>query len=191
MTIAFLVAALVLIGSEFVAPTLLTGFLGAAALVAAGLRAVGLVEGIPASLLVWAVSSLGLAIPLRPLARRLLLTGEQVRDPSDADRDAYALVVDVIADVNDETDDGRIRHEGTLWHARTTSGRVKKGEKARLLVRDGLVWVVEPAVAEPAQLAADGFRSAAVADRRPVSDPLADPLSDPLADPLAVHKKES
>jgi membrane protein implicated in regulation of membrane protease activity len=143
VTILFLVAGVLLIASEAVHMALVPIFFGLAALIVAGLRGVGLVESIPLSLLVWSIMSVALTIPLRPLARRLI-KGQAKYDRSDAVKDALGQVVEVVEDVADDNDNGRIRFQGTTWAARSMEGKLAKGTRAKLFAKDKLVWVVEP-----------------------------------------------
>lgn len=151
-TIAFLVGGLLLIGSEFVVPSLFTIFLGVAALLTAGLRAVGLVDSVPISFLLWSVLSLGLVVPFRSQVQRFMPGGKSdvKKDRTDVehDRDAMGEVVDVVEDISDDNDTGRIRFQGTTWNARMTNGSLKKGEKAQLVYREGALWVVEAVAAD-------------------------------------------
>ena len=149
-TAVFLVGGLVLLSSEFVAPSLLAMFLGAAGVITAGLRGLGVVDSVPISVLVWAVTSLALVLPFRPLVQRLV-PGRSVvkRDATDVehDREQMGAVVDVVEDVSDDDDQGRIRFQGTTWQARSTTGKFKKGERVQLVYRAESVWVVEAVAA--------------------------------------------
>jgi membrane protein implicated in regulation of membrane protease activity len=145
-TAVFLIGGLVLLASELVAPSLLAMFLGLAGLVTAGLRGLGVVDSVAISALVWAVTSLALVVPFRPLVQRLV-PGKSVvkRDTTDVehDREQMGEVVDVVEDVADDHDNGRIRFQGTTWQARSTNGRFKAGERVQLVYRAESVWVVE------------------------------------------------
>jgi membrane protein implicated in regulation of membrane protease activity len=143
LTILFLVAGVLLIASEAVHMALVPVFFGLAALIVAALRGVGLVESLPASLLLWSIMSVALTIPLRPIARRLI-KGQAKYDRSDAIKDALGQVVEVVEDVDEDSDNGRIRFQGTTWAARSMEGRLPKGSRAKLYAKDKLVWVVEP-----------------------------------------------
>ena len=149
-TAVCLVGGLVLLASEFVAPSLLAMFLGAAGVITAGLRGLGVVDSVPISVLVWAVTSLALVLPFRPLVQRLV-PGRSVvkRDATDVehDREQMGAVVDVVEDVSDDDDQGRIRFQGTTWQARSTTGKFKKGERVQLVYRAESVWVVEAVAA--------------------------------------------
>ncbi len=141
----FVVGGVLLVASELVAPTLLAMFLGAAALITAGVRGLGL-QSVPLSVLVWAVTSLALVLPFRRVVQRLV-PGRSVvrRDRTDVegDREFTGEVVEVIEDVDDEGEHGRIRFQGTTWQARSTTGRFPKGDKVQLVYRADAVWIVE------------------------------------------------
>ena len=147
-TLAFLVAGLAHIASEFIVPSLMTVFLGVAALMTAGLRGIGLIESIPSSFLLWSVISLGLVLPFRPLVQKLMPGGKSVvkRDTTDVenDRDFMGEIVEIVEDVAEDHERGRIRFQGTTWQARATMGAFKAGEKAQLVYREGSVWILEP-----------------------------------------------
>ncbi len=146
ITAIFLVAGLVMLASEFVAPSLVAGFLGVAALITAGLRGIGIVDSIPVSLLIWVITSMALVIPFRPMMKRIAGRAEVNKDRTDVDedRDSMGEIVTVVEDVSEEHDQGRIRFQGTTWQARCTTGTIKKGDKAHLVYREGSLWVVEP-----------------------------------------------
>lgn len=144
VTIAFLVVGALLIASEALHPSLVQVFFGVAALLVGGLRALGVVDSVSTSLLLWGFTSLGLTLPLRPVFKRYLKAGEAKHDPSDEDKDAMGEVVEVIEAVDDAGPSGRIRFQGTSWSAQCTDGSVPAGGRARLVYKDKLVWIVEP-----------------------------------------------
>ncbi len=151
-TLAFLVGGALLIASELIVPSLFTVFLGVAALMTAGLRGVGLVESVPISFLIWSVISLGLVLPFRPLVQKFLPGGKSdvKKDRTDVehDRDSMGELVDVVDDVSEEHDRGRIRFQGTTWQARMVTGSLKKGERAQLVYREGSIWMIEAIAVE-------------------------------------------
>jgi membrane protein implicated in regulation of membrane protease activity len=144
VTLAFLVGGLALIASELVHLSLVPVFLGVSALVVAGLRGIGVVDSVAASLLIWSITSVALTLPLRPLARRYFKAGEVRFDRSHEDRDAVGQVVDVVEDIDDVSERGRVRFQGTTWVAQTTDGVIPKGQKVTLVIKNKLVWIVEP-----------------------------------------------
>jgi membrane protein implicated in regulation of membrane protease activity len=137
VTLAFLVAGLALLLSEVKVPGAVAGFFGVGALLTAAVRGVGLVDTIPVSLLVWGITTTALIVPLRPMVKKLIGRSDARKDRTDVDqdRDSMGEVVDVIEDVSEEHDQGRIRFQGTTWQARSTTGSIKKGDKATLVYR--------------------------------------------------------
>ncbi|MBI1944389.1 MAG: NfeD family protein [Deltaproteobacteria bacterium] len=143
VTITFLVVGVLLIASEALHPSLVQVFFGAAALLVAGLRALGVVDSVSTSLLLWGFTSLGLTLPLRPMLKRYFKTGEAKHDLSNEDKDAMGEIVEVLEAVDDTGPNGRIRFQGTTWSAQCTDGSIPKGGHARLVYKDKLVWIVE------------------------------------------------
>ncbi|MFZ9887879.1 MAG: NfeD family protein [Myxococcota bacterium] len=148
----WLLIGMLLIGSEVFVPGLVMLFPGLGALVVAALQAAGWVESLPASLVTWAASSIALFAVMRRTLRRWF-PAEESRRLEREGADAYGKLVDVLEDVAEQSPGealrGRIRHEGTTWPAASTSGTIRKGERARLVYREELAWVVEPAPALP------------------------------------------
>lgn len=151
VTLVFIVTGLALLLSEVKLPGAVAGFFGVAALLTAAVRGIGLVESIPVSLLVWGITTTALLVPLRPMVKKFVGRSEVRNDRTDVDqdRDSMGEVVDVIEDVSDEHDQGRIRFQGTTWQARSTTGSIKKGDKANLVYRDGSLWIIEPVPVDP------------------------------------------
>lgn len=144
LTIAFLVGGIALIASEAVYLSLVQVFFGVSALMVAGLRAAGVIDSAGASLLLWSFASVAMALPLRPLARKYFKTGEARVDHSDEDRDAMGEIVEVVEEISDSHQNGRVRFQGTTWAAQTTEGTIPAGARCKLMVKDKLVWIVEP-----------------------------------------------
>lgn len=150
ITLIWLAVGLALIGVELLVPGLVVVFLGLGAVATAALRWLGLIEGMPASVVTFVVSSVVMVLGLRSTAKKWFPAEESVYDDDEVMR-AYGSVVEVLEDVSELGDDekpaGRIRYEGTSWPAATTEGVLKKGARARLVVREDLAWIVEPAEA--------------------------------------------
>lgn len=56
-------------------------------------------------------------------------------------------IVDVVEDIDDVSERGRVRFQGTTWVAQTTEGVVPKGAKVKLMIKNKQVWLVEPLTA--------------------------------------------
>lgn len=132
-----------LIVSEIFLPGLVAIFFGFSALVVALLHYLGILTDFSFSLLVWGLLSLTLVLFVRKLAIRYL-PSEKSKGETNEKLSDYEAIVEVIENVTEENSDGRIRYQGTSWAARSQNGEILKGQKARLIVRDNLVWIVEP-----------------------------------------------
>ena len=141
ITWIWLIAGLLLIATELFIPGLVVCFLGLAAIIVAGLRWLGLITGLIPSFTVWFITSIVLLISLRHFLLRWV-PSESTYTSSDEDLDAVGSIVEVVQTVS-ELEPGRIRYAGTTWPATTRHGTLLPGQKARLLYRDNLVWVVE------------------------------------------------
>jgi len=162
VTLIWLIAGVALLGSELFLPGLVAMFLGAAAVLVAGVRWIGLVDSLGASLIVWLASSAAMIVGLRGVVRRLL-PAETSRGEIDEALQAYGAEVEVAKTISEGNMDGRIRYQGTTWPAMSSDGTIAAGRKARLLYRDkeSIGWVVEPI---PAQLKAGHTNSAGDGD---------------------------
>lgn len=146
VTLIWLAVGLLLIAFELFVPGLVVVFAGLGALAVALLRFVGVIEGLPASFAAWMVSSVVMVLAFRSTLRRWFPAEETVRVENEA-VDAYGKVVEVLEEVTESGGDkppGRVSFGGTSWPARTAEGTIKAGERARLVFRDNLAWVVEP-----------------------------------------------
>ncbi len=155
ITLVWLVVGVLLLLSEVWAPGFVVGFLGIAAMIVAGGRWIGLIEGLPMSFGVWIVCSVVLVLALRRVVRRWF-PSDEMRENTEEENEAFGLVVEVTEDIDDEGQTGRIRYQGTSWPAQSTSGVIPAGKKARLVCRakEGLGWLVEPEIEiEPESLA--------------------------------------
>lgn len=142
----WLAAGLGLLATEFNAPHLVAGFLGSSALVVAALRALGLVESTQVSVGLWGAISLALLLALRKTLAKYAAKPEVSKASVSDDVRLYGAVVEVVAAIP-EGGEGRIRLDGTSWQAVCSNGAVPVGGKVRLVRRENLVWVVEPATA--------------------------------------------
>lgn len=142
ITLVFLVAGIALVLLEMALPGLVVVFLGGAAILVAGLRWLGVLESLEASLVVWMALSVVLMVLLRQMLQKWV-PSESRFDGSDEQSMSLGQVVEVVRTCS-EGEDGRIRWEGTLWRAQTLGGRIEAGQQARLMYRDNLVWIVEP-----------------------------------------------
>jgi membrane protein implicated in regulation of membrane protease activity len=138
----WIVGGIVLLVAEIVVPGMVLGFLGAAALLVALLLWLGVIEGLVPALMTWFIGSIVMLVALRGFFQRLMLGDEDVQS-TDEDLDAYGSVVEV-AETIPKGEEGRIRFRGTTWAATCYDQTLEAGSRAKLMMRDGITWVVEP-----------------------------------------------
>lgn len=148
LTVIWLCAGILLLLSELVIPGAVMGFLGAGAIVVAGLRFVGVIDGVMASFLAWFAISLGLLITLRRFVSRFSSAERSVQS-SDEDADTFGQVATVVNDIVAGEASGRIRFRGTTWPARCLSGTLPEGSEVKILDRDNVSFIVEPLLKLP------------------------------------------
>lgn len=147
----WLILGLLLMAAELVLPGLVVVFLGLGALLVAGAVSLGWLAHPLNAGTAWFVTSLALVAGLRGIAKRWIPADVRRAPVEDDDSDVHGQLVEVVEAVGaaGEADaalrPGRIRYRGALWDARSAAGPIASGASARLLYRDNLVWVVEPA----------------------------------------------
>jgi len=138
----WLILGFVLIFLEFFVPGLVVVFLGAGALFVAFLQFLGVFDSWISSIGVWFGSSFLIMLCLRGLLVKYL-PGDVSKEFADEDEEAFGMVVDVLDTVTDHNNEGRIKFRGTTWSARCIENEIKPGEKAKIIFRDNMVWIVE------------------------------------------------
>ena len=146
----WIVGGVALLVAEIVVPGMVLGFLGAAALLVAGLLWLGVIDGLVAALTTWFIGSIVMLVALRGAFQRLMPGDEEVQS-TDEDFDAFGTVVEV-AETIAKGEQGRIRYRGTTWTATCYERTLEPGSQARLVTRDGIGWVVEPVEEGPEEL---------------------------------------
>jgi membrane protein implicated in regulation of membrane protease activity len=147
VTLVFLIGGVGLMLAELALPGLVSIFIGAGAVLTAALRFLGVVDGIPESMIVWMISSVVMVIALRNTAKKYFPADES-RGEIDEDLEAFGEVVDIVEEVpefGEDVEPGRIRFDGTTWPAYSTGGALPVGGQGRLVYRKNLAWFIEPA----------------------------------------------
>jgi len=139
----WIVLGVVLIVSEFFVPGLIVIFFGVSAVITGIVSYFGLIQGISLQFFFWAVLSFVLLILLRAQVKKWFPSLEAY-EPANADRDMIGREVEVIEDVGDESNPGRIRYLGTSWKAASSGGVIRAGEKAKITGRDNLLLYISP-----------------------------------------------
>lgn len=143
LRVAWLVLGVVLIGAELLVPGAVIGFFGAGAILTGIGTALGWLPGPGSQLLFWMVSSFVLVAALRGQVVKWFPPVETYQPP-DEHGDIVGRLVDVLVEVHPDNLNGRVRYQGTTWTARSSSGVIPVGSKAKISGRDDLLIYVEP-----------------------------------------------
>jgi membrane protein implicated in regulation of membrane protease activity len=156
ITLIWLVAGILMMGSEMLVPGMVIGFLGLASVIVAGIRSLGLIESLEGSLGLWASISVGLVLGLRNVAQKYFPSEEETVN-IDEDSSMYGKEVIVVSACDDTSDYGRIRYQGTSWPAKSIGGTISAGTQAKLVYRDNVAWIIE--AIEPARQLEDNHEN--------------------------------
>lgn len=77
------------------------------------------------------------------VVKKLFGSGVALKEYYDEDVDAYGKYAVVTETINEKR--GRISFQGTGWKAVSMNGAIKKGERVKIVGRDNITWIVEPA----------------------------------------------
>jgi len=142
LTWIFLGGGLLLMLLELALPGGVALFLGFSGITVGMLRFLGLISSTGASIAVWLVLSVVLTIAIRPFIKKYLKP-ESYFKYADEDYEAMDQIVEVIEEINEDNNSGRIRLDGTSWKAKSLEGTIKAGEKVRIQYRENTTWIVE------------------------------------------------
>ena len=152
LTWIFLIGGIILMALEMVLPSGLSLILGFSGLIVGLIRFFGLLNDPLTASLAWIGISMVLTVGALPFIKKFF-GGETSYKYADEDYEAMDQIVEAVEDINDVTNEGRIRYQGISWQARTLEGNVPAGTKVRIKYRDNTTWIVEPvdAIAQPQQ----------------------------------------
>ena len=98
------------------------------------LRFLGLLSDPTTATLAWFLTSMVLTVGALPFIKKYF-GGESTFKVADEDYEAMDQIVDVVEDINDKNNEGRIRYQGISWQARTIDGVVPAGSQVRMKYR--------------------------------------------------------
>jgi membrane protein implicated in regulation of membrane protease activity len=139
----FIIAGVFFIVLEFFVHGLVSVFFGIGAIIIGLLFWYDFICNIYSAVLFWTAISLILIFTFRNLALKIF-PSKRKKLLKLVNSEDIGSVVEVVHFVDEITTDGRISYNGTSWPAISYKGVIKQGQKARLLFRDNLTWVVEP-----------------------------------------------
>ncbi|MGB0347941.1 MAG: NfeD family protein [Balneolaceae bacterium] len=143
LTWIFLIGGIILMVLETVLPSGMALILGFSGLLVGLLRFLGLLADPTTATLAWFLTSLVLTVGALPFIKKYF-GGETTFKIADEDYEAMDQIVDVVEDISDLNNEGRIRYQGISWQARTIEGDVPAGSQVRIKYRDNTTWIVEP-----------------------------------------------
>ncbi|MBO6795173.1 MAG: NfeD family protein [Balneolaceae bacterium] len=143
LTWIFLIGGIILMALEAALPSGMALILGFSGLLVGVLRFLGLLTDPTTATLAWFLTSVVLTVGALPFIKKYF-GGEATYKFADEDFEAMDQIVDVVEDINDLTNEGRIRFQGISWQARTIDGDVPAGSRVRIKYRDNTTWIVEP-----------------------------------------------
>lgn len=142
LTWVFLAGGLILMILETVLPGGVALFLGISGVGVGILRFLGFLTDPVSATAAWLLTSVALTIAIRPFIKKYLKS-ETFFKFADEDYEAMDEIVEVLEDVNDQNNSGRIRFDGVSWNARSVNGEIKAGEKVIIRYRENTTWIVE------------------------------------------------
>ena len=143
LTWIFLIGGIILMILETVLPSGMALILGFSGLLVGILRFMGLLADPTTATLAWFLTSVVLTVGALPFIKKYF-GGETSYKVADEDYEAMDQIVDVVEDINDINNEGRIRYQGISWQARTIDGEIPAGSQVRIKYRDNTTWIVEP-----------------------------------------------
>lgn len=149
LTWIFLGGGTLLMFLEFILPGGVALFLGFSGVTIGILRFMGILSGPGISVAAWLILSVGLTLAIRPFLKKYFKP-ESSYKVADEDYEAMDKTAEVLQEVNDSDNSGRIRFNGTSWSARSMEGSIKEGELVKIRFRENTTWIVESVgVVEP------------------------------------------
>lgn len=143
LTWIFLIGGILLLATEWLIPSGVAVVFGFSGLLVGIIRFLGFLDDPITASLAWFLISGILAVGTLPIMKKYF-GGESTSKVADEDFEAMDQIVEVVAPINDETNDGRVRFQGISWQARSTDGDIPEGTKVRIKYRDNTTWIVEP-----------------------------------------------
>lgn len=147
LNITFWIVLAIIFGvAELVIPGAVLIFLAASGLLVAAAIAMGLVDTWMSVLTLWFISSLVMLIALRGLVTRFA-PGDESYSNTDEMLDDLGEIVEVVKTIGPGEKIGRVSFRDINWNAVSDGSEIEKGEKVKIVSRDNITLVVEPAIA--------------------------------------------
>jgi inner membrane protein len=128
---------------ELIVPGGIVMCLGLSSIVIGILVYNGFIQSASMSFMWCAILSVILVFPIQWILKRFSPDPETSVGNIDEDAECFGQWVTITKDVKQNDDSGRIRFQGTEWPASIRMGTLAIGNRAKIIGRDNLVWIVE------------------------------------------------
>jgi membrane protein implicated in regulation of membrane protease activity len=140
----WIIAALVLMAAEFIVPGGIIFFLGGGCLIVAGALWLGLVTTWVSVLTLFFITSLVLILTLRSFFTQFA-GGDYSQANTDEIVDDLGEIAVVLESIGPGESVGAITFRGTTWRALGNGQEIDKGAQVKIVARDNITYIVEPA----------------------------------------------
>ncbi len=130
--------------AELIIPGGIVVFLGLSAILVSASLQLGLIDNLMQAFTLFFVSSIVLLLAFRNVGQKMV-GGDSTIENTDENLDVYGHQVKVIETIGPGTKQGRIEFQGTEWTALGDGGEIKAGQKAKIICRENISYVVEKA----------------------------------------------
>jgi len=139
----WIIAGVIIMFLELLTPGMVIVFFGASAVITGILYLFAIFQSLPIALFFWIATSLLLVLAFRKVAVKLFPSDSSYQFLEE-DVEVIGTIVDVTKKITSLNNKGRIIFQGTTWPAVSNKGEINPGEKAKIILRDNISWVVEP-----------------------------------------------
>ncbi len=133
---------IILMLAELIIPGGIVVFLGTSAVAVAATLQLGIIDNWVHALTLWFILSMTLLIAFRNVGQRLV-GGDSRIGNIDENLDVFGHEVEVVETIGPGNKKGRIKFQGSNWSALGDGSEIKPGEKAKVVCRDNISYVVE------------------------------------------------
>ena len=131
----------VLVVLEFFIPGAILSFLGAGAIIVAGLLHFKLITGVLQAFIFWFIISIILVLFLRSFVLKFMPSLKEKQETSEEEL-AKGSIVEVLEDITPHSK-GRISFRNTTWEAHSDH-HFQKGDSAKIIKSQNTGWVIGP-----------------------------------------------
>ncbi|WP_068547007.1 NfeD family protein [Thalassotalea crassostreae] len=128
--------------AELVIPGGIVVFLGTSAVTVALTLQFGIIDNWMHAFTLWFILSIVLLLAFRNVGQSLV-GGDSSIENTDEELDIFGKEVEVIDTIGPGNKKGRIHFQGTDWSALGDGSEIKRGDKATIVCRDNISYVVE------------------------------------------------